>query len=74
MIQFSLFYSFIGFTKKPVVFDESHVLPQRAREMAEELQTWDWIYGQTPEFTNKIEKEFSWGHVVSRKGLKKLKI
>ncbi|KAI9489572.1 hypothetical protein BDB00DRAFT_770336 [Zychaea mexicana] len=48
---------------QPVVFDESHVLPQRAREMSEELQTWDWIYGQTPEFTNKIEQEFDWGHV-----------
>ncbi|KAI7856740.1 hypothetical protein BDC45DRAFT_436839 [Circinella umbellata] len=64
----SVLYEFIrdyndGQELEPVVFSESHVLPQRAREMAEELQTWDWIYGQTPEFTNEIEKEFSWGHV-----------
>ncbi|KAI9271904.1 hypothetical protein BDA99DRAFT_433492 [Phascolomyces articulosus] len=62
MDEFTRYYN-EGQEVKPVVFNESHVLPKRAREMAEELQTWDWIYGQTPEFTNEIEKEFSWGHV-----------
>lgn len=27
-------------------------------------QTWNWAFGQTPEFTYKIEKDFSWGLLV----------
>ncbi|KAJ7682155.1 Lipoyltransferase and lipoate-protein ligase [Mycena polygramma] len=30
-----------------------------------ELQTWDWIYGQTPEFTYTIEHKFVWGLVIA---------
>ncbi|KAI8140790.1 hypothetical protein BJV82DRAFT_645542 [Fennellomyces sp. T-0311] len=64
----SVLYEFIrdyndGQEIEPIVFDGSHVLPQRALDMADELQTWDWIYGQTPEFTNRIATEFKWGHV-----------
>lgn len=33
--------------------------------MRKELQTWDWLYGQTPEFTNEMKTDFDWGHVVS---------
>lgn len=40
-------------------------LPQRVHDMRKELQTWDWIYGQTPEFTNEMKTDFDWGHVVS---------
>ncbi|KAF8915189.1 hypothetical protein CPB85DRAFT_1294760 [Mucidula mucida] len=28
-----------------------------------ELTTWDWAYGQTPEFTYSIDKTFTWGRV-----------
>ncbi|KAH9943166.1 Lipoyltransferase and lipoate-protein ligase [Epithele typhae] len=28
-----------------------------------ELKTWDWAFGQTPEFTYKIENTFPWGTV-----------
>ncbi|OSD04531.1 Lipoyltransferase and lipoate-protein ligase [Trametes coccinea BRFM310] len=31
------------------------------REGMEQLKTWDWAFGQTPEFTYKIQKSFSWG-------------
>ncbi|CDH59247.1 lipoyltransferase and lipoate-protein ligase [Lichtheimia corymbifera JMRC:FSU:9682] len=54
-----------GLDVEPIVFDESHVdsLPQRVHDMRKELQTWDWIYGQTPEFTNEMKTDFDWGHV-----------
>ena len=28
-------------------------------------QTWDWAFGQTPEFTYTMEHAFSWGRLVS---------
>ncbi|KAI0832740.1 Lipoyltransferase and lipoate-protein ligase [Trametes gibbosa] len=34
------------------------------RQGMEELKTWDWAFGQTPEFTYKIDKTFTWGRVV----------
>lgn len=30
----------------------------------EELQSWEWSHGQTPEFTHDLTKTFSWGDVV----------
>jgi lipoate---protein ligase len=29
------------------------------------LQSWDWAYGQTPEFTYSIKTTFGWGNMVS---------
>jgi lipoate-protein ligase A len=38
-----------------------------------ELQGWEWKYGQTPEFTYEISQDFAWGHVraliTSRHGI-----
>lgn len=31
----------------------------------EELKSWEWTYGQTPEFENTLEAELSFGKVVS---------
>ncbi|TFK70606.1 Lipoyltransferase and lipoate-protein ligase, partial [Pluteus cervinus] len=30
-----------------------------------ELPTWEWGYGQTPEFTYTLETNFSWGNVIA---------
>jgi lipoate-protein ligase A len=30
----------------------------------DELKSWDWTYGQTPEFENRIEGELSFGKIV----------
>ncbi|EAU82708.2 hypothetical protein CC1G_08865 [Coprinopsis cinerea okayama7 len=30
----------------------------------EELKSWDWQYGQTPEFTYDLERVFPWGRVT----------
>ncbi|KAG9003338.1 Biotin/lipoate A/B protein ligase [Tulasnella sp. 427] len=33
------------------------------RTVYEELQTWDWQYGQTPEFTHRLSGTFAWGDI-----------
>ncbi|KAL1935044.1 hypothetical protein VTP01DRAFT_4184 [Rhizomucor pusillus] len=48
---------------KPILFSSIEDVPERAQNLSKELQTWDWLYGQTPEFTNKMEHEFDWGRV-----------
>ncbi|KAF8605374.1 Lipoyltransferase and lipoate-protein ligase [Ceratobasidium sp. AG-I] len=39
----------------------------------EELRSWDWRFGQTPEFTHDLSKTFPWGevkvHITSKRGL-----
>ncbi|KAI8976240.1 hypothetical protein BDB01DRAFT_844530 [Pilobolus umbonatus] len=51
-----------GIPVQPTLFDHIN-LPKKVEETRQSLMAWDWIYGQTPEFTNTIEKEFGWGHV-----------
>lgn len=51
-------------TLQPIIFDRNSLLPNAVNETRQELKTWDWIYGQTPEFTNNAETDFNWGHVV----------
>ncbi|RUS18842.1 hypothetical protein BC937DRAFT_88290 [Endogone sp. FLAS-F59071] len=53
---------------QPTIIDDASArdLPLRAVQVRDELRTWDWIYGQTPEFENKIEHEFMWGRVTAR--------
>ncbi|EIN10496.1 Lipoyltransferase and lipoate-protein ligase [Punctularia strigosozonata HHB-11173 SS5] len=43
---------------------ETHSIPYIKSGM-EELRTWDWAYGQTPEFTYSLEFPFPWGKVQS---------
>lgn len=63
-----------GQTVKPIVFDKDSVLPDKVNETRDELKTWDWIYGQTPEFSNSAEKDFTWGHVKSNLTVRQGKI
>lgn len=51
---------------QPIIFDKNSTLPDKVKETRQELKTWDWVYGQTPEFTNTAETELDWGHVVRR--------
>jgi len=32
----------------------------------EELKSWEWVYGQTPEFTHRLENRFGWGNLVAK--------
>jgi lipoate-protein ligase A len=52
---------------EPTVFTKADMstLPEEVIKSKEELTSWDWIYGQTPEFTHCIDMEFGWGTVVS---------
>ncbi|KAI8328972.1 hypothetical protein BC941DRAFT_463836 [Chlamydoabsidia padenii] len=54
-----------GINVQPTMIDEStlHQLPEQVEKTRQELCTWDWIYGQTPEFTHTLDNEFDWGHV-----------
>ncbi|KAJ2880509.1 hypothetical protein IWW38_005940, partial [Coemansia aciculifera] len=29
------------------------------------IQTWDWLYGQTPEFTHRFHRSFAWATVFA---------
>ncbi|KAI9064843.1 Lipoyltransferase and lipoate-protein ligase [Trametes sanguinea] len=44
----------------PIHEDDYEDIPY-IREGMEQLKTWDWAFGQTPEFTYKIQKSFPWG-------------
>ncbi|KAF9585568.1 Biotin/lipoate A/B protein ligase, partial [Lunasporangiospora selenospora] len=49
---------------EPIVVDEALVesLPA-VQKIRDESRSWEWKFGQTPEFTYQIEKSFSWGTV-----------
>ena len=44
--------------------DDSALNIEYIRRGMEELKTWDWAYGQTPEFTYTLERTFGWGTIV----------
>lgn len=46
-------------TPVPVVHVRKHMLPEEVLKIAKESKTWDWIYGQTPDFTHKFSHKFS---------------
>ncbi|KAI7882795.1 uncharacterized protein EV154DRAFT_539960 [Mucor mucedo] len=52
-----------GIPVEPIMFDNNSMLPDKVKETRQELKTWDWVYGQTPEFTNTAETQLDWGHV-----------
>ncbi|KAG0299837.1 Biotin/lipoate A/B protein ligase [Dissophora globulifera] len=33
------------------------------KSIRDDMKTWEWMYGQTPEFTYRLEKVFQWGSV-----------
>ncbi|TFY54332.1 hypothetical protein EVG20_g9745 [Dentipellis fragilis] len=45
--------------------DESLSVPYIQHGMAE-LPSWDWAFGQTPEFTYTVEQSFPWGDVTAK--------
>ncbi|KAF8214144.1 Lipoyltransferase and lipoate-protein ligase [Mycena galopus ATCC 62051] len=46
------------------VDESARALPYIQNGIAE-LKSWDWLYGQTPEFTYTIEQAFAWGSVTA---------
>ncbi|PPQ94828.1 hypothetical protein CVT25_007465 [Psilocybe cyanescens] len=64
-----------GVTSKPCIVHDSEDIKsiEYIKKGMDELAAWTWMYGQTPEFTQSLVKEFAWGKVVmkihSRHGL-----
>ncbi|KAF9179043.1 Biotin/lipoate A/B protein ligase [Haplosporangium sp. Z 767] len=53
-----------NFEGEPVIVDETLVDSiDGVKKIRDEMKTWDWMYGQTPEFTYRLEKTFPWGPV-----------
>ncbi|TFY73183.1 hypothetical protein EWM64_g10828 [Hericium alpestre] len=52
---------------EPVQFvnDEQATAIDYIRHGMAELPSWDWAFGQTPEFTYKLRQSFSWGDVTA---------
>lgn len=48
------------------LIDEAAVEDRKVWDGAAEMKTWEWEYGQTPEFTNTIEGTLSFGDLVRR--------
>ncbi|KAF9226770.1 Lipoyltransferase and lipoate-protein ligase [Gyrodon lividus] len=55
-----------GIDEEPCFVDEApeYVEDEYFRVGMTELQSWDWAYGQTPEFEYFVGKTFEWGQVV----------
>ncbi|KAF7302204.1 Lipoyltransferase/lipoate-protein ligase [Mycena indigotica] len=47
------------------VDEEAMVGLDDVRQSVEETQTWEWLYGQTPQFTYTIGENFTWGSVTA---------
>ncbi|KZV96976.1 Lipoyltransferase and lipoate-protein ligase [Exidia glandulosa HHB12029] len=51
--------------REPAFIDEGDFQDvQQVRQSIDELQTWECVYGQTPEFTHSLAQDFSWGAVT----------
>jgi len=51
---------------EPVVVDEAMIeRMEGVKKIRDDMKTWEWMFGQTPEFSYRLEKDFSWGSVVS---------
>ncbi|KAJ1921410.1 hypothetical protein H4219_000727 [Mycoemilia scoparia] len=51
-----------------VVWDETLIdVVDEIKQERDKLKTWDWLYGQTPEFTYTLSNTFDWGQVVGEK-------
>jgi lipoate-protein ligase A len=44
---------------------ESSIKEEKVWQGVQELKSWEWVYGQTPEFTNLLQGEVSKGRLVS---------
>ena len=50
---------------EPIVVDEALIDSiEGVKTIRDDMKTWEWMYGQTPEFTYQLENKFPWGSVV----------
>jgi lipoate-protein ligase A len=51
---------------EPIILDEAMIESnEQVKTIRDEMKTWEWCYGNSPEFTYRLEKTFPWGLVVS---------
>ncbi|KAF9145453.1 Biotin/lipoate A/B protein ligase [Linnemannia schmuckeri] len=49
---------------EPIVVDQKMIEGMEAvKAIRDDMKTWEWMYGQTPEFSYQLEKTFPWGTV-----------
>ncbi|TPX72179.1 hypothetical protein SpCBS45565_g00407 [Spizellomyces sp. 'palustris'] len=47
--------------REPVELTVDHMKTNpKVRDYYEEIRTWEWIYGQTPDFVHRLERSFRW--------------
>ncbi|KAF9365305.1 Biotin/lipoate A/B protein ligase [Mortierella sp. NVP85] len=50
---------------EPIILDEAMIeRNEDVKAIRDDMKTWKWTYGQTPEFTYWLEKVFPWGSVL----------
>ncbi|KAG0001116.1 Biotin/lipoate A/B protein ligase [Modicella reniformis] len=59
---------------EPVIVDEAMIEGnENVKAIRDDMKTWAWMYGQSPQFTYRLEKAFPWGSVnvliTSKEGL-----
>ncbi|KIM54037.1 hypothetical protein SCLCIDRAFT_1222336 [Scleroderma citrinum Foug A] len=56
-----------GVDDEPCIVDETpeYIGDEYFKAGMAELPSWDWAYGQTPEFEYAIERNFGWGDVIA---------
>lgn len=52
-----------------ITVNEAEVKEKKVWEGVDEMKTWEWEYGSSPEFSNLIEGELSFGSLVSSRPL-----
>ncbi|KAJ2377406.1 hypothetical protein GGI05_006873, partial [Coemansia sp. RSA 2603] len=66
MTEFMLTFGIDGKGKLCEWDENSKDIVGRIEEERKKLQTWKWLYGQTPKFTHSFEKQFAWTEVSAQ--------
>ncbi|KAJ1724192.1 hypothetical protein LPJ53_001530 [Coemansia erecta] len=66
MLEFSRTFGTLGRDDVCVWDEQSGDVVGRVDEERRRLQTWQWLYGQTPRFVHSFEKAFEWAEVQAR--------
>jgi len=62
--EFGAVYASPGKELETQDVSESRVKEEKIWKGAEELKSWDWTYGQSPEFSNSFDGDLSIGNIV----------
>jgi lipoate-protein ligase A len=63
--EFERVYDGKGKQIETIEITEGGVREDKVWDGVKELKSWEWTFGQTPEFTNELEGDLSFGKIVS---------